>query len=81
MNVVSSMEKWLQAHNYSAGEHCKSLDNGIKIESNIMGGNATILELDITRDERALAGKWLVIILAVFHLLKEFVQFINVSKL
>ena len=75
------MEKWLQNHNYSAGEYCQSLNDGIEIDSKILEGNMTVLDLNIRRDKRALAGKWIVIILAIFHLLKEFVQFINVSTI
>ena len=73
------MKTWLKNHNYSAGEHCKSLDNGIEFGLQNVGENSTILDLNITRDKRALAGKWIVIILAVFHLLKELLQFVNVS--
>ena len=73
------METWLKNHNYSAGEHCKSLDNRIEFDLSNVGENSTVLELNITRDKRALAGKWIVIILAVFHLLKELLQFVNVS--
>ena len=80
-NIVSSMEIWLQKHNYSAGEHCQSLDKEFKIDLDSKGGNLTSLDLNITRDKRALAGKWIVIILAILHLLKEFFQFVNVSTM
>ena len=73
------MGAWLKRHNYSAGEHCESLDKEFKVDFGTNEGNWTNVDLNITRDKRAIAGKWIVIILAILHLLKEFFQFVNVS--
>ena len=69
MSLEKNTSHWLQAHNYSAGESCDCF----KIFLNEQ-------EYNLNQDVRALAGKWIVVILAIFHLLKECFQLANVSK-
>ena len=69
MSLEKNTSHWLQAHNYSAGESCDSFKKFLNAQ-----------QYDLKQDVRALAGKWIVVILAVFHLLKECFQLANVSK-
>ena len=73
--VINSTEKWLETHSYSAGDHCMTFESGFGIHLEDMD-----LDLNLRRDIRALFGKWIVILLAIVHLLKEFFQLANVSK-
>ena len=69
---------WLENHYYSAGDYCKPLANGFGINISV---DSKDFDLTLKRDKRALAGKWIVIILAIVHLLKEFFQIANVSRM
>ena len=68
MSLENNTSHWLQAHNYSSGESCDSFKTFLNEQQYIL-----------KQDVRALAGKWIVVILAVFHLLKECFQLANVS--
>ena len=72
MSLENSTSHWLQAHNYSAGESCNSFQTFLN--------ETSYGQFNLKQDVRALAGKWIVVILAIFHLLKECFQLANVSK-
>ena len=69
MSLEKNTSHWLQAHNYSAGESCDSFKKFLNAQ-----------QYDLKQDVRALAGKWIVVILAIFLLLKECFELANVSK-
>jgi hypothetical protein len=75
---VNSTETWLEDHSYSAGDHCEQFERGFGINITL---DSKEFDLVLERDKRALAGKWIVIILSIFHILKEFFQIANVSKM
>ena len=63
-----SLKSWLRTHDYSAGDYCADLQR-----------DPALRDLDLKVDMRAFVGKWIVVTLAIFHLIKEFFQVANVS--
>ena len=77
LSLENNISRWLQANNYSAGESCESFRTFL---NSTFYNQHSKHQYNLKQDVRALAGKWIVVILAVFHLLKECFQLANVSR-